>query len=195
MLGDAGVVVLERLLITRAAAWAAEVAGPGGVYVAFEPEGAAPGLERLVGGGAQLFPQAGAGTSERLRNAVTRVAGSRGGRPVLVAWPELPRWRTAHAAGALDDLRAGCDVSVGPVFDGGFYLVALARPVPALLDGPDDAWRGPEAMGRALAAAHDAGLKAGLLRAERGLRREADVRAALADPLLDPELAAVLRGQ
>ena len=32
----------------------------------------------------------------------------------------------------------------------------------------------------------------GLLRAERGLARPADVRAALADPLLDPELRALL---
>ena len=37
------------------------------------------------------------------------------------------------------------------------------------------------------------GLTVGLLRAERALHRPADARAALADPLLPPELARVLR--
>jgi hypothetical protein len=43
-----------------------------------------------------------------------------------------------------------------------------------------------------LAAARDAGLEVGLLRAERALHRPADVRAALADPLLPAEVARVL---
>ena len=49
-------------------------------------------------------------------------------------------------------------------------------------------------MTTALGAAQLEGLQAGLLRAERGLRSPGDVRAALADPLLDAELAALLAG-
>jgi hypothetical protein len=49
-------------------------------------------------------------------------------------------------------------------------------------------------MGLALAAIHQAGLEVGLLRAERGLRRPDDVSAALADPLVDPQLRAALGG-
>jgi hypothetical protein len=45
-----------------------------------------------------------------------------------------------------------------------------------------------------LGAINEAGVAVGLLRAERGLRRPADVRAALADPLLDAELRALLDG-
>ena len=115
-----------------------------------------------------------------------------GDGPLLVAWPDLPLWRAEHAAAAFDDLAAGCGVSVGPVFDGGLYLLALARLVPSLLELPEEGWGGPEAMGRMLLAAHEAGLEAGLLRAERGLRRPADVRAAVADPLLDAELRRLL---
>ncbi|MGH2875990.1 MAG: hypothetical protein ACRDLV_07045 [Solirubrobacteraceae bacterium] len=114
------------------------------------------------------------------------------GDPLLVVWPRLPRWLPAHAEGALDDLVAGCDVSIGPVFAGGLYLLAIARRRPellALIRPPD---LGPDAFGTALDAVQSSGLAVGLLRAERGLRTAADVRAALADPLLDDELRALL---
>lgn len=181
---------VEELLIARAAAWAAEVA-LAGLHIACEPGEVEASVRRLLGPEVPLLASAHPGESERLLDAVEQVtAGDE--RPVLVIWPELPLWRGDHAGAALEDLADGCDVSVGPVFDGGFYLLALARPLPALLTLPDRAWHGPEAMGLVLTAAHEAGLTAGLLRAERGLRTEADVRAALADPLLDPELARVL---
>lgn len=190
LLGPARYVELERMLLARAAAWAAAVA-PGRVHVTVEPAGAESMVRALVGEVADLFAPAAAGASERVGEAARRVFDT-GDGPVLIAWPELPYWRPEHAAGALDDLADGCDVSVGPVFDGGFYLVALARFAPAVFELPEDGWRHPEAMGRMLAAAHQADLDAGLLRAERAMRRPADVRAFLADPLLDEELRAVL---
>jgi uncharacterized protein len=193
LVGPARYVRLQQMLLARAAAWAAGVA-PGHVHVAVEPADAEASLRPLVGGEAELFPQEGDGASARLAAAAERVL-SAGGAPVLIAWPELPRWRPEHAAGALGDLADGCQVSVGPLFDGGFYLVALARFVPEVFALPDEAWRSPEAMGRMLATVHQAGLGAGLLRAERALRRPADVRAELADPLLDEELRDVLRGE
>ena len=155
------------MLRRRARDWAAEIA-PGRVAVA-----AATG-------------------SAQLAQATDRAFAGGDGGPLLMIWPDLPQWRPEHAAGALDDLAQACDVSVGPEFDGGFYLVALARSTPALFAIPDEAWHGPDAMGLALTAIHAAGLQIGLLRPERGLRRVADVRAALADPLLDPELRAIL---
>ena len=48
-------------------------------------------------------------------------------------------------------------------------------------------------MTMGLAAARDAGLEVGILRAERALHRPADVRAALADPTLPEPIARVLR--
>ncbi len=51
-------------------------------------------------------------------------------------------------------------------------------------------------MTMGLAAAREAGLEIGLLRTERALHRPADVRAALADPLLPEDLGRVLgRGE
>jgi glycosyltransferase A (GT-A) superfamily protein (DUF2064 family) len=78
------------------------------------------------------------------------------------------------------------------VFDGGFYLVGISRPMPKLFALPELTWRSTDAMTMAMAAAQEAGLEVGLLRAERALHRPADVRAALADPTLPGEIARAL---
>jgi glycosyltransferase A (GT-A) superfamily protein (DUF2064 family) len=140
-------------------------------------------------GGVQI-----AADSETLAEAVERVFAEVGGEALLVIWPALPRWRPEHAEGVLDDLASGCGASVGPVFDGGLYMLALTRALPSLFALPEETWDSPDVMGRVLGAIHEAGVAVGLLRAERGLRRPADVRAALADPLLDDELHALLDG-
>lgn len=129
----------------------------------------------------------GAEAGEDLVTAAQR-AFSAFGAPLLIAWPELAVWRPMHGESALGDLADGCGVAVGPIFDGGFYLLALTEPLPALLEVP----RSLDAMNRAFVAAHDAGVGIGLLRPERGLRGASDVAAALADPLLDEELRGLL---
>ncbi len=190
VLGAERVVALRRLLLARAVAWAERVA-PGSVQVAYEPTDAGGELRALVGVRATAFPQNGAGLSGRLANAsVLALRG--GGGPLLIAWPDLSGWRAEHAEAALTDLGDGLELAVGPVFDGGFYLIALSRPLPALFGLPDPVWRSPDALALAFAAAHRAGIEAGMLRAERGLHSPEDVRAALADPLLDPELRRLL---
>jgi glycosyltransferase A (GT-A) superfamily protein (DUF2064 family) len=162
--GDVG-----QLLLARALAWARDVAAAGR-------------LSSVPGGG---------GSSAAIASAASRALDDHEG-PLLIIWPHLGRWRNLHAQGAIDDLDSGCELSVGPIFAGGFYLLGLTRLVPELFELPDEAWRSPEALGLVLGAAHRAGLSAGLLRPERGILTPADVRAALADPSLDPELRAVL---
>jgi glycosyltransferase A (GT-A) superfamily protein (DUF2064 family) len=186
---------LQAALIVEAVRWAREVAGEN-VHVAHDPPDAGPELRRLLGASApapQLFPQNGEGISGRLADAAGRVYGHGGGGPLLIVWPDLPRMRSEHAEAALEDLSQGADVSLGPVYDGGFYLVAIPRPLPSLFGLSEQVWRSADAMAISLAAARDAGLEIGLLRAERGMHRPADVRAALADPTLPEPVARILR--
>jgi len=192
LLGPERCAALQVGLIEAAATWANAVA-PGGLHVAHEPPDAGPELRALLGPEVTLFPQNGDGIAGRLADATARVFGHSDG-PVLVIWPDLTRWRPGHATGALDDLAAGCDVALGPVIDGGFYLIAIARPTPTLFSLREQAWRSPDVMAIAIAAAHNAGLEIGILRVERALHRPDDVRAALADPLLSPTFAAILGG-
>jgi glycosyltransferase A (GT-A) superfamily protein (DUF2064 family) len=113
--------------------------------------------------------------------------------PTLIIWPELPVWLPETGAAALDDLAAGCAVSIGPVFDGALYLLALAEPIPELLALAERPWHGVQAMARVFGVVEERQLEVGLLRAERGLRRPDDVRALLVDPLTDGELQEMLR--
>jgi glycosyltransferase A (GT-A) superfamily protein (DUF2064 family) len=190
LLGSQRAAAVARELLLRAARWAGE-AVPGNVHVAYDPADAPSDMAGLLGDDMTILQQEGDGDAAILAHAIARVMQG-GPGPLLIVWPCLAGWRADHAGGALDDLADGCDVSVGPVFDGGFYLVALARPLPELFSSAALDWSGPDALGAAFAAAQEAGLTIGMLRAERGLRSPDDVRAALADPLTDPELRALL---
>jgi uncharacterized protein len=190
MLGAERCVTLQVALIELALAWAAEVS-PQPVQIAHDPADGADELRPIVGPNARLFPQNGEGIAARLADATARLF-THGAGPLLIVWPDLLRWRPDHASGALEDLEHGCDLSLGPVFDGGLYLLAVVRPLPELFSLPEQTWQSPDAMTVALAAAQHAGLQIGILRSERALHRSADIRAALADPLLAPELAAII---
>jgi glycosyltransferase A (GT-A) superfamily protein (DUF2064 family) len=184
-LGSQRWIALQEVLLSRLITWGQEVS-PDAVYVAYEPaEG------ELARPDVTTFPQDGSDTTQRLAGAAGRVFEA-GHTPVLITWPDLPRWRPDHAEGALSDLADGCGISVGPVFDGGFYLVGLAAPLAPLFELPPRTWRGADGMVLAFEAANSAGIEVGLLRAERGLHSLEDMRAALADPLLDPELRDLL---
>jgi glycosyltransferase A (GT-A) superfamily protein (DUF2064 family) len=190
VLGAERCAALQAALIVQAAKWALDIA-PSRVHVAHDPPDAAAELRRLIGSSVTMFPQNGEGIAARLADAAARVFVRHSG-PLLIVWPDLPRLRVEHARAALDDLAAGCDLVLGPAIDGGFYLIGINRPIPKLFALPENAWRSPDVMTMGLAAARDAGLEIGLLRAERALHRPPDVRAALADPMLPSEFAQIL---
>jgi uncharacterized protein len=192
LLGREGCRELQAKLIVDAAVWAHKL-GAGTLHVAHDPPDSGAELRRLVGADAVLFPQNGEGITGRLADASARVL-ARSGGPLLIVWPDLPRFRLGHAAAALEDLRSGCDVVLGPAIDGGLYMVGIGRPLPELFALPESAWRG-DVMAVALTAIRDVGFEVGILRAERALHRPADVRAALADPMLPDDVAAILRRQ
>lgn len=191
LIGADGCVALHTALLARTIVWAREVARDR-VFIAYEPADARAELSTLLGAGPTFFPQNGEGIASRTAAASAHVFAT-GERPLLIVWPVLPRLTLTHAAGALEDLADACDVVLGPVFDGGLYLVGVRRPVPALFGLPERSWRSPELVSIAVAAAQRSNLRIGLLRTERALLRPADVRSVLADPLLAPELQRVLR--
>ncbi len=178
----------------RAALWALSVAGPL-VHVAHEPPDAAPELRPLVGSEVSLFPQNGDGIAGRLADAAARVFVHHDG-PLLIVWPDLPRMRDGPRRRSARRPRGG--VRRGPRPGDRRRLLPdrnrLARSR-SCSRCRSSAWRSPDVMTIGLAAARDAGLEIGLLRAERALHRPADVRAALADPLLPAEVGQILVGQ
>ena len=190
LLGPDGCVALQAALIKEAVEWARTLS-PRAIYLAHEPADAGADLARLVGGDVGLFPQNGEGIAGRVADAVARVS-AHGAGWIVIIWPDLAALRPAHAAAVRADLAAGVDVVLGPVFDGGYYLIAISHPVPSLFALPEHVWRAADEMSQVLAVAAESGLEVGLLRPERALHRPADVRAALADPLLPETVARAL---
>lgn len=188
LLGAAGCARLQGALIERAVAWAATAGEP---FVAHDPPEAAE-LIAPHAPGATLFAQDGEGLTARLAAASAHVLSERPG-PLLIVTTDLPALSERHAADALEDLREGVDIVLGPALDGGFYLIGIHRPLPELFPLPQQAWSAPDVLPMLLAEAAAANLDVGLLGLERALHTPADARAVCADPLLGPELRALLR--
>jgi hypothetical protein len=187
VLGAEGCATLQAALVTRAARWAAQVGDP---YVVFTPADAEEEMAALAPG-ATLVPQVNGDLGDRLAAAFRHVLERHPG-PVILIGVDTPQLGPAHAEAALADLRDGCDVTIGPAADGGWYLMGLREPHDELFALPTDTWGGPEVFGLTLQAAHRAGLSLGMLRSERDIDDEADARAFLADPCAPREIVAQL---
>ncbi len=181
---------LHATLLLQAVDWA-KALDPRAIYVAHEPGDAGRELHDLMGDELVMFPQSGAGIVARMADAVGRV-GADGPGPILVVWPDLPQLKLAHGEAAIHDLAGGADVVLGPVFDGGFYLIGMARQIPEVFNVPEEALRSPGGFNLLLQLAYKSKLQVGLLQAERALRRPADLRAVMVDPLFDGPVARAL---
>ncbi len=190
LLGPDGCARLQSALIRHGARLAAAVP-PGAALVCHTPADAAKAFGPLVDGGVALFPQRGADLGERMANAVA-VAAARRDAPVVIIGTDCPVLDAGHLRSADAHLGRGCDVVFGPARDGGYYLVALARPAPEVFDLPPSAWGGPDVLELSRHAAAAAGLTVGLIRTEDDLDTPTDAAAMLADPRLPPDIARLL---
>lgn len=118
-------------------------------------------------------PQAGADLGARMAGAFADCF-ARGARRVAIVGTDVPdcsSWHVRAALTALDDH----DVAIGPTHDGGYYLLALARPRPELF--ADIAWSTPEVLASTLARAASLGLRAAQLETLRDIDTWEDCRA------------------
>jgi glycosyltransferase A (GT-A) superfamily protein (DUF2064 family) len=181
---------LQAVLLRRAAAWAA-AAAPGSAYVvvaAPADDAAVDAVAALLPAGVTTFAEERSEPAQALAAAIERI----GRGPLLVARTDCPRLGPAHAAAALGDLEAGCDVVVGATLEGGWYLAGLREPQPELLSVAPAAWGDAPGFELVLRRAAELGAEVGMLRHERLLVAPPDAAALLADPLLPADLRAAL---
>lgn len=190
LLGQEGCARLQAALIRRAASLAARSAADA-AFLAYTPEAAGETMRFLVPAGTITFPQRGDHLGQRLTTATAAVLALRPG-PLVIIGTDCPVLCPPHVWAAIRQLADGCDVSYGPAYDGGYYLVALAAPAPQLFDLPPSAWGGPDVLEQSLAAATAAGLTVGVLEPEHDLDTPADAAAAVADPRLPADIARLL---
>jgi glycosyltransferase A (GT-A) superfamily protein (DUF2064 family) len=190
LLGPDGCAALQARLLARAARLAAE-ASPGSAFVAVDPPEAAELLDDLVGDGVELLGQDGRDFGGRLATAVASVQ-ARSEGPVVVFGTDAPTIGSRHLQAAREVLWSGRDVALGPTLDGGYYLIALARPAPSLFDLPPAAWGGDRVLGLTIRAARNAELPVELIEPLRPLRTPDDAAQLLAEGELPPDVAALL---
>jgi glycosyltransferase A (GT-A) superfamily protein (DUF2064 family) len=139
-----------------------------------------------------MFPQGAGDLGARLR-AATELVFRRDRGPLIVIGTDAPELGPVHLRFAEHALATGHDACVVPALDGGYALIALARPTPAAFDLPPDAWGGPEVLARTMTALHAAGCKTALLDPVRDLDTPADARYVAADPRCPPPVKLALR--
>lgn len=122
-------------------------------YWAFEP--AQSPFAEEIGRGDRAFPQEGRDLGERMASAMSRTFAAGHSRVVLIG-SDIPHVPLVALEDAFRLLAAGAELVLGPVDDGGYYLIG-ARAVPPVFAGM--VWGGPEVFRATLAAAHAAGVE------------------------------------
>jgi rSAM/selenodomain-associated transferase 1 len=153
-LGAEGAAGLYRVLVEAALAATTPAAGEFERLVFFDPPAAADAMRAWLPG-VRLRRQGGGDLGARMADAFERVF-ARGASRVAIVGSDVPgvdRRRVVEALEALD----AADVVLGPAADGGYYLIALSRPRPELMEGVP--WSTPAVLDATLARASTLGLK------------------------------------
>ncbi len=182
LLGAHGCARLQTALITHTATIAA-AAAPGSVFVAVDPAGALREVADLIDPtltAMRVFAQQGGSLGDRMHAALTYTARARPG-PVVLIGTDVPHLNAAHIRTAVHMLECGDDVVFGPAADGGYYLIAVNRPNPAVFAIDPALWGGPRVLEASVAAARDAGLHIGFLPILEDLDTAEDARALIDD--------------
>jgi uncharacterized protein len=126
------------------------------VIAAFSPAAARAAMAGLAPGMRQLA-QRGDDLGARMANLVTDLLEA-GHAAALVTGSDLPTLPAARFAEAARVLAGGrADVVLGPSEDGGYYLIGLARPAPALF--ADMRWSAPDVLAVTCERAQRLGLR------------------------------------
>lgn len=124
-----------------------------------DPPNALQRVGEWLGPSWRLHPQRGRTLGARLAEAIDH-AFSNGANHAVVIGTDSP-WLTAEDVSTAFEALQHHDVVLGPTRDGGYYLIGLTRPLPALFEGI--AWSTPSVYAQTLARATRLGLHTHLL--------------------------------
>ena len=136
--------------------------GAAAPYLAFTPPEAEEFFRILAGMSFSLVPQTGRDLGQRLDRLSTHLLAA--GHPgVVVIDSDTPNLHDQYLAEAIKRLGDGrTDAVLGPAEDGGYYLVGLRHPSPAIFQGIT--WSTPVVLKQTLEKAGSVGLRVHLLR-------------------------------
>jgi rSAM/selenodomain-associated transferase 1 len=129
--------------------------------VAFTPADGEAALRRLLPAGVRLVAQEGADLGTRLDRVLTDLGSASGAGAIAIDTdsPTLPTDYVRQACARLAE--AAADVVLGPSEDGGYYLIGLRRPAPALFEAMP--WSTAAVLDETVARTRRLGLRLALL--------------------------------
>jgi uncharacterized protein len=140
---------------------ACEIAGDVTPALAYAPAGSRAFFRAIVPWRFVLLPQTGADLGERLCNLPSQ-ARRLGYSEMAMVSSDSPALPASVAVRCFAELRhTKADVVLGPCDDGGYYLIGMQRPQPALFTGIS--WSTEHVTRQTLEAAQAAGLRVSLL--------------------------------
>ena len=177
-LGPAQALHVYGRLLARTQQAVAAAALPATVWLAEAPAAPAPATHPLPDlpewpGLPWRLQTPGHDLGARLAEAFA-VAFAEGATQAAVIGTDCPGLTARHLTQAFEAL-AGHDLAIGPAADGGYYLLALRQPQPALFRGI--AWSSPTVLAETLAHAAHLGLRVQLLPVLSDVDTEADLAA------------------
>jgi len=183
---DAEIAALAASFLADTVA-AAKLVGPQ-VFVAYSPAGGQAIIEPIIGGGVEWIRQQGTDLGERMHAALDE-AFEQGFAPLVMVGTDSPTLPPAAYQAALEILRGGkADVVLGPADDGGFYLIGVSAPQPALFH--DVLWSGPTVLKQTKANSERAGLRLREVEPWYDIDTPEDLERLRADLLAHPDTAA-----
>ena len=140
------------------------------LFVCYDPPSAAAEVQIWLGVEVTLTPQAEGDLGRRMWCALRD--GLEIASQVCVVGTDVPDLDAALVDQAFDGL-SEADMVIGPADDGGYYLLALQRPIPELFEGIP--WSTSEVLDRTLDVAHGLNLTVRTLRTLRDVDTAADL--------------------
>ena len=105
------------------------------VTVAYTPSDAKATFHDLCGQSVNYVPQKGDNLGERMKNAFT-YSFDKGSQRTVIIGTDSPTLPLSYIQKAFDALKE-VPVTIGPTFDGGYYLIGLSEQNDAIFDGVD----------------------------------------------------------
>lgn len=172
-LGAEGAAALQRRMSETIVARMVRFAGnyPAGLEIRYT-DGNQEAMAAWLSCDIPCLDQGKGGLGDRLRRAFAH-AFAQGNRQVVVIGADCPGLGPALFAQAFIALESQ-DLVLGPAMDGGYYLVGLNRPAPALFAGIP--WGTGEVLAATLKQAHELNLSTHLLEPLADVDRQEDLR-------------------
>ena len=153
-----------------------QLQGLGGVEVCFSPDDAASELQHWLKEGWSSSPQGDGDLGQRLQSAFQR-AFQAGAKRVAIIGSDCPAIRVEDIREAWGGLQTH-DVVLGPATDGGYWLIGLRQPQPALFRGVH--WSTGDVFAETIQRVQHAGLSVQLLHELADVDTDREWRAFLA---------------